>query len=387
MTVCRFFQQGYCRYGQNCRYDHIYGSKYSYHANPQPQAAPPQSSISDEQLVSQVQADMQSALRGGQWILSCYSPFKEKPIFPGINDLSPEEARLFIYEAKNSNNLEQAITYMNNIFKETKQKYEQILQPDMNIIKVLRGLYKGEVLPSPFTSNNQNAYSSGSNTASSIFRSALQNTQSTSPTANTAKSIFSQGQQSIFNTQPDPAMEIFSRANANVFGPSSPPNAFGENQNISAKSLFASAVQSNPNQASPSNIFASANQSIFGSPPNQNTSPFVQVQKSPFSQEQSTSPFAPVQSKSPFSQEQSNSPFAPVQNTSPFGQGNIFQKNNSPASIFGQANKQLISDDPGVYSKKEELSETDLEAFKSDKFELGFVPELPPPYQLCTRAL
>lgn len=277
---------------------------------------------------------------------------------------------------------------MNNIFKETKQKYEQILQPDMKIIKVLRALYKGEQLPSPFSSNEQNAFSSSSNTASSIFRSAIQNTQPTSPTSNMAKSIFSQGQQSIFSTQPDPAKELFSRAsNANVFGQSSPPNAFGEQQSISAKSLFAGAVQTSQNPANPSSIFATANQSIFGSPPNQNTFSFAQDQKSPFSQEQSNSPFAQVQNKSPFSQEQNSSPFAPVQNTSPFSQGNIFQKNDSPASIFGQANKQLISDDPGVYSKIEQLSETDIEAFKSDKFELGFVPELPPPYQLCTRAL
>lgn len=66
--------------------------------------------MTDEQIVKQVQSDVQAALRGGQWILSCYSPFKETPIFPGITDLSPEEARLFIYEAKNTNNLEQAVS-------------------------------------------------------------------------------------------------------------------------------------------------------------------------------------------------------------------------------------------------------------------------------------
>lgn len=31
MTVCKFFQQGSCRFGQNCRFEHIYGSKFSYH--------------------------------------------------------------------------------------------------------------------------------------------------------------------------------------------------------------------------------------------------------------------------------------------------------------------------------------------------------------------
>ncbi|XP_075980071.1 uncharacterized protein LOC142979168 [Anticarsia gemmatalis] len=390
MVVCKFFQQGNCRFGQNCRFEHIYGSKYSYHASPQQQAAPAQapSGCTDEQLVNQVQADVQSALRGGQWILSCYSPFKEKPIFPGISDLSPEEARLFIYEAKNNNNIEQAVTYMNNLFKETRQKYEQLLQPNINIIKILRSLYKGELVASPFSNAAQNTFSGASDPASSIFRSAVQN-----PQQNTAASIFSQGQQSIFNTQPDPAKDLFAKAaSSNIFGQNQSSNAFAQNQDASAQSIFATAVQ-NTKQTDASSIFSSANQSIFGAQPvkdaspfsqNQNSSPFGQApNSSPFGQAPSSSPFGPPQNSSPFGQPPSTSPFAQSQNSSPFGQANIWQKTESPASIFGQANKEIITNDPGVYSKVEELTEADMEAFKSDKFELGFVPELPPPQELC----
>lgn len=82
-------------------------------SQPQPSNAS-QGGVTDDQLVNQVLLDVQAVLKGGQWILSCYSPFKEKPNFPGITDLSPEEARLFIYEAKANNTLDQAVRHFIN---------------------------------------------------------------------------------------------------------------------------------------------------------------------------------------------------------------------------------------------------------------------------------
>ncbi|XP_032518995.2 uncharacterized protein LOC116771284 [Danaus plexippus] len=32
MAICKYFQQGYCRFGQNCRNEHVFSSKYSYKA-------------------------------------------------------------------------------------------------------------------------------------------------------------------------------------------------------------------------------------------------------------------------------------------------------------------------------------------------------------------
>ncbi|KAJ8714807.1 hypothetical protein PYW08_004788 [Mythimna loreyi] len=372
MVVCKFFQAGYCRYGKNCRFDHIYGSKYSYHANsqipptqPAPATAQPVASVTDEQLVKQVQSDVQAALAGGQWILSCYSPFKEKPIFPGISDLSPEEARLFIYEAKNTNNLEQAVIYMNNLFIETKQKYEQLLQPNVNIIKVLRSLYKGESVSSPFSSEAQSGFNSN-NTAASIFRSAVQTAPGLNQGVNNTQSIFKPrpifihpphtetlyfGQandpaKQLFAQANDPAKQLFAQANdpaKQLFAKANEQSIFApQNQNADAKSIFASATQNNFNQTNPSDIFATANQNIFAREPNQS------------------------------------------QNQSPFSQGNVFQPAQNPSSIFGQVNtKAQTVDDPSVYSKMEELTDIDLEAFKSDSFQLGYIPELPPPHELC----
>ncbi|CAH0589303.1 unnamed protein product [Chrysodeixis includens] len=352
MVVCKFFQQGYCRFGKNCRYEHIYGSKYSYHANapaaapaPAPVAQQP-GGVTDEQLVNQVQSDIQAVLRGGQWIHSCYSPFKDKPYsFPGLTDLSPEEARLFMYEAKKNNTLGDALNFMNELDKTTKQKYAQMLQPNVAIIKVLRSLYKGEYASSPFgitqeSNAGQNVFASN-NTASSIFRSAVQAAPMNPQSPNNAQSIFSQAQKSIFNTPPsqpmDAAKDLFASANnTNVFGPSAPPtNIFQTqpNQDMAAKSIFASAVQNNfntINQSNAASIFAAANQ-----------------------------------------------------NTSPFSQSNVFQPSPTPGPVFGQQSKAPLQSDPGVYSMVDDLAEEDLQAYKGDSFQLGFIPDRPPPYELC----
>ncbi|KAI8439078.1 hypothetical protein MSG28_012943 [Choristoneura fumiferana] len=314
--------------------------------NAPPQAAPQASGVTDEQLMQQVQSDVQSALKGGQWLLSCYAPYKEKPVFPGIPDLSPEEARLFIYEAKSNNNVEQAVAYMDNLTKEQKSKYEQLLTTNSpDIIKVLRSLYKGEASSSPFNGQTPNTFASQSN-PSSIFRGAIQNQNI--PFAQNAQSIFAQANKSVFNqVGQDTAKSIFSQASQNVFGSQPSQNAFG----------------SQPSQN-------------FGSQPAQNQSPFgaPDAAKSIFAQA-NTSPFesAPPTFKSPFEQP---SPFA--QNT-----GNVFQKS-EPSSVFGQAAFQSTPvDDPGVYSNMNDLSEDDVQKFKADSFTLGFIPEIPPPHSLC----
>ena len=244
------------------------------------------------------------------------------------------------------------VVYINNLFKESRLKYEQLLQPNVNIIKVLRSLYKGELVPSPFSNEPQNNLHTA---AASIFRSAAQSAPVFSQNANSAQSIFSQAQTSIFSPQAaDPAKQLFAQANdpakqlfaqANdPFGQSQAQNIFAQspqNQNTDAKSIFASAAQ-NTFQTNPSDIFATANQNIFAREPSQSLNP------------------------------------------SPFGQANIFQPAQNPSSIFGQVNtKPQTEDDPTVYSKMEELSDIDLEAFKSDSFHLGYIPELPPPHELC----
>lgn len=65
-------------------------------------------------LVKSVTNDMLALENSGQWLLSCYGPFKEKAIFPGFEDYSFEEIRFGFYEAMKNGDLEQ---YVSIIFK------------------------------------------------------------------------------------------------------------------------------------------------------------------------------------------------------------------------------------------------------------------------------
>jgi len=50
------------------------------------------------------------AERGGQWLLSCFAPLKERPCIPGMKDLSPEEVRWEMYHAQKNGMVEQAVS-------------------------------------------------------------------------------------------------------------------------------------------------------------------------------------------------------------------------------------------------------------------------------------
>lgn len=248
---------------------------------------------------------------------------------------------------------------MNNLFKETRGKYEQLLQPPPSTINVLRRLYNGETVSSPFDNVNTGQTGFGSSSsAASVFRSATQNTSvfGQPQQSKTAASIFGQKENSVFgSSNPDPAKSIFSQATQSVFGSptqnfgSPTQNTFGNTENVAANSIFALANQnsfaSQPVQAIPSNptsVFASAAQQHFGQP----TDVFKQA-----------SPIPPLQP------------------------ANVFQQSQHANNIFGVATPS--EDDSGVYSNQEELSPEDMEAYTSDSFTLGFIPELPPPQTLC----
>lgn len=65
--------------------------------------------IDTNTLIRSVQNDMLNTEKGGQWLLSSYAPFKEKPAFPGFEDKSFEEVRLGFYEAQATGTLDQYV--------------------------------------------------------------------------------------------------------------------------------------------------------------------------------------------------------------------------------------------------------------------------------------
>lgn len=75
---------------------------------------PSQNSVTTEQLINQVSTDTSAALNGHQWRLSTYGPFKCKPNFPGMIDISAEELRQQMYEARTNGTLTQIV--IDNVF-------------------------------------------------------------------------------------------------------------------------------------------------------------------------------------------------------------------------------------------------------------------------------
>lgn len=57
-----------------------------------------------------VAQEVLAAERGGQWLLSCYGPFKEKKCIPGMEDVSPEEVRWEMYQAQKTNTVNQVVS-------------------------------------------------------------------------------------------------------------------------------------------------------------------------------------------------------------------------------------------------------------------------------------
>lgn len=242
---------------------------------------------------------------------------------------------------------------MDKLYKETRSKYEQLLHPTMNTIKILRSLFRGETEAQPTVA--QTAF--GTTNASSIFRSALNSAPV--PQGNTT-SIFNQSSnQSIFGQKAQDtaaAKSIFAQGNQTSFGfPAAAPSIFQTNTSETPKSIFAQENQkvfgggTATTNSNPSSIFASASQSIFGKA----------------------------------NETSGQSVFAPTPN--------IFQKPSQPdsgqKSVFGAPSnifQQNSSEADDVYSKLEDLSQDDIEAYKSSDFKLGFVPESPPPLELCS---
>jgi nucleoporin-like protein 2 len=58
-----------------------------------------------------VAEDILCAERGGQWLLSCYGPFKERKCIPGMDDVSPNEVRWEMYQAQKNGTADQIVQF------------------------------------------------------------------------------------------------------------------------------------------------------------------------------------------------------------------------------------------------------------------------------------
>ncbi|KAJ9582865.1 hypothetical protein L9F63_022792 [Diploptera punctata] len=326
MVICKFFQQGNCRYGNNCRFDHIpdyspsgdpgfrgrftghYPSNNYYSSHNKHNAGPyklANSSHDSEELMKAIAQEVIQSEKGGQWPLSCYAPIKERHCYPGLEDHSPEEIRWKMYEALKNGTLPEYQRQIKELYEIAKMRRNSFLNPS-------------------FGSNQQTS-------------------------AAPVSSNFSFSLPQFGGPVNQPVVE----QSPNVFGASIQPMLTMHNIPVSNQIL-----QSVPNQ--------------MPSDPNQMPGMFGNQSH--------------VQNSSPFSNatqgfQQPNQPQVSAPNTGP-----MFGANNNISNINSTAPNKFESGsiDSSIYSVKTDLAEHEINAFLAQTFTMGKIPTKPPSRDLCT---
>ncbi|XP_017049079.2 ras-interacting protein RIP3-like [Drosophila ficusphila] len=395
MVVCRFFQQGSCRYGTKCHNEHFDVKQY-------------------------LKADMESSLNGKMWPFSAYGPFKDKANFPNfIEDQSFEEVRFLCYEAKRLNSFDQFAQQFNREVMEATNKMKTMLQMSPQILDVMIKIHEapegGTVSAAPQQPSNPFAAAApATNSSASIFGKPTLSTGnifgnvSTQPnnansifggsmaTANPGNSIFgggaaAAGATSVFGQpqqqQPQPAGQAFQGgnlfaqaqvqpANPSPFGgfqQQQQPQAagiFGQPANTNL-GIFGQAAQQQAQAQPPSGLFAQAAASTFPNQQQQLQQQQMQQQQMQQQQQQQMQ----QQQQQQMQQQQQQQLQMQQQQQQMMQQQQMLQQQQQP-----QATNEAHS---SVYSRMADLNEQEIEAFKADQFLSGALPFKPPPRELC----
>ncbi|RMZ85789.1 hypothetical protein DV737_g360, partial [Chaetothyriales sp. CBS 132003] len=365
MTVCRFYQQGNCRFGDRCRNEHP-GKEAQASQN---RFGPLQNSgLGDSRKAADTWTfnlqEFKDELTAGKgrpnWILSAYGPGKQAPATLLQNlEWSPEELRAEFYKQAALGNQDaadqQAIQTWNNALKEIKDVYDNA----HNVLEFMKDADSQKRRPSRYdmcrmdgtetveqfkSSFNQSSQPESSSTpfGSGMFgkpafgKSGFSSSQSSSsPFAQQSTSTFGQPSTAAFGSgmfgkpaatafgQPAFGSSGFGQEKKNPFAPASASTGFGQGGSAFSQPPQPSSAFGQPSQPS----------STFGQP----------SQASPFGQRtQQTSAFGqPSQPSSLLGQaSQATSAFGQLgQPTSAFGKPSqipAFGQPSQPSSTFGQ---------------------------------------------------
>ncbi|KAJ9575094.1 hypothetical protein L9F63_007755 [Diploptera punctata] len=369
MVICKFFQQGNCRYGNNCRFDHIpdyspsgdpgfrgrftghYPSNNYYSSHNKHNAGPyklANSSHDSEELMKAIAQEVIQSEKGGQWPLSCYAPIKERHCYPGLEDHSPEEIRWKMYEALKNGTLPEYQRQIKELYEIAKMRRNSFLNPSEEMYKIIDKIFHGQKLETETNFSFIQAANQTSTNKYSLWNSpGFGSNQQTS--AAPVSSNFSFSLPQFGGPVNQPVVE----QSPNVFGASIQPMLTMHNIPVSNQIL-----QSVPNQ--------------MPSVPNQMPGMFGNQSH--------------VQNSSPFSNatqgfQQPNQPQVSAPNTGP-----MFGANNNISNINSTAPNKFESGsiDSSIYSMKTDLAEHEINAFLAQTFAMGKIPTKPPSRDLCT---
>ncbi|KIW28146.1 uncharacterized protein PV07_07828 [Cladophialophora immunda] len=374
MVICKYFLQGNCKFGANCRNEHpggggfanqnrfgaLSGNRFGGSGGGSARKDAWQFNPDD------IPNDLGAGKGRPKWILSAYGPGRNAPASLLVeNEFSSEEVRVRFYELASQGKENEADQEAITLWNKAEQSINQILSNARDVEKFVLDAEKKRPNRDDFTQmdgtksrdqfikdfESQPAASSpfGGSTGGGFGQSST-----TSPFAKPAASSFGQpAQSSAFGTSPfgKPAFgqsgfgagsstsSPFGKPSSGAgFGSSSSPFAkpafgspgFGQSSTFGQPSQPASTTFGQPSQ--PASAFGQAPQtsSAFGQP-SQPSSAFGQPAfgSSGFGSTPQKNPFAPASASSGFGQA-----------SSPFGQpsqpGSAFGQTSQPASTFGQ---------------------------------------------------
>ncbi len=287
-----------------------------------------------------MKTDAEAAIKGKQWMLSSYGPFKDKPSLPNFEDQSFEEIRSLCYDAKNKGNLQALLPQLTQRNADASYKISMLCDVNNvnnNLLTTLVSLYNsgestGNTQSNSLGSGNPFAISSGvggGSQTSSLFGA---NTAQQNPFGN-----------SLFSSNSTPSSSIFGSGNGNttssIFGQQQQQNAFGS----SGTSVFGGQSAFGGGVAANTNTFGT---SSFGQPAT-NASPFALSQiGQPTDAAKPTSIFGQTQNSIFGAAPAFSNPIQPSKPSGLFGAPNtnsIFGQNQqTPAAasggLFGQSN-------------------------------------------------
>ncbi|XP_063159828.1 nucleoporin NUP42 [Candoia aspera] len=393
-SVCSYFLQGNCRYGDRCWHEHPRGGKstqafgqnsgssrrgawsgqrqhsssvqtssFSKSSNRQSNKDPRFLNFSqnrfaaldssenvnndikneEEKLLEIIMKDMEIWESSGQWMFSTYSPMKEKPI-SGFHDFLPEELRLEYYNCRANNNIQ---NYINSVQQLVTQWRSRLLElknltasTKTALITELKNLASHQ--SPPFGFGGQQTSSRTSN----FPVDKQNNVQAFSFKSPSEHATVSPRSTPIFGRLTNVQGAIFSSAAPHTVGFSNPPVSLGDSFSFK--------------MATTSDGIGTPGFSGFGKPFSANSSPDI------------TSATVFGKAVAPPDFDSANMPFGESANS--LASNGVMISPVIPTSSTSEV----------LFTPKTELSAEELNQFEAKKFTLGKIPLKPPPVELLS---